>query len=129
MYSVYINPELTGCFTPSIPGYGQVDAAGVATAYACASVAASLTGGPSLLARTTYTGSPTVNPYAAQPTHALQVVGTTNNVTYFEYGCFPGLPAAVLTAGLTSQPLAAVTLQNCADACIDQPFFAVTGGK
>ncbi|RKU41180.1 hypothetical protein DL546_000067 [Coniochaeta pulveracea] len=132
--SVYINPELEGCYTPPIPGFGQVGAVNPGP-LACASVAASLTGGPRTLTRTVYPAA-TLNPYTPQPSHPLTVVGSINPNTYHEYGCVaqPILSVAVGSGGTPSYTTAnilatSMSLEACADACIGSLYFAVTDGE
>lgn len=122
-YPVYINPELEGCYVPLIPGYGQLDANGVVTAYVCADIPASLTSGPS-----SYTPDPSLYISAsasqltssAQPTHPVSVVASSGT-KYYELGCYTGEDVAAWTSA------AGTDLEACASACIGSPYFAVLG--
>ncbi|KAH8908184.1 hypothetical protein BR93DRAFT_604335 [Coniochaeta sp. PMI_546] len=125
-YPVYINPELEGCYVPSIPGYGLVNALNEPTAFVCADVAASLTNGPNVYTRTSY---PALDKVTATPlpTHPVSVLGTVNQVPFYEYGCFAAVPPLVLI-GLTTPSVVTVTLETCADACSTFAFFGITNG-
>jgi hypothetical protein len=132
-FPVYINPELEGCYVPSIPGYGLLDSDDLPTAFVCADVPASLTAGPSF-----YT--PVLGAYdnllqitsTDLPIHPVSVSPHGNDEgNYFEYGCFQGAPDVILTANFAvGTPAGDTDLKTCAVACteLSASFFAVTGG-
>jgi hypothetical protein len=99
----------------------------IPTAFVCASVAATLTGGPKNLTTTTYLSS-TITP-SPQPTHPVSVVGPVNGTAYTEYGCYGGAAAAVVTADLTTMAIVGgVSLDKCADACAGFDYMGLVGG-
>ncbi|KAJ9155741.1 hypothetical protein NKR23_g2021 [Pleurostoma richardsiae] len=126
-YPVYINKELTGCYTPQIPGYGPPESG----EYICApSPAASLVGGPTSLTTASFGALETINTKPA-PTHPLSVVG--GGSTYYMYGCYGDGPESVLYGSTSNVGIMSATIGGlgyCAGACAGSwSYFAVASGR
>ena len=134
-YPVYINPELTGCYTPRIPGYGVVaPGTNTLTGFTCGDVPAALIGGPKVIAPASYSTYPRLVPVAQLPIHPLSVLSTSAQIVFSEFGCFNPTPPLVplfTGIGLPTPILTSYTLENCAEACNVRGYtmFAMNNGK
>lgn len=133
-YPVYVNPELTGCYTPQIPGYGEPNALHTPTGFICATVPSSLYGGPKTYATTSYPARPTLASVAL-PTHPVSVTGNLLGKTFYQYACIQkSQPNAILQVGFVDvsaslQGGLGFSLENCADGCALFNYFGMSGGK
>lgn len=106
-YPVYINPELTGCWTPRIPGYASVDSALNIKTYYCAATPTTLIGGPKVLLRTDYAPSRTVSTSPVPIVDYSTIIATTFASTTYSSGAFAYVPW-----GCLSTPAAALTTSD-----------------
>ncbi|CAK7206878.1 hypothetical protein SEUCBS139899_009684 [Sporothrix eucalyptigena] len=132
-YPVYINSELTGCYQPQIPGYGDLDGLTL-TGYTCAAdPAADLIGGPKVVpaGSTYYDDKDFIE--TVVPNHPVNVP-SSDDAPYDEYyimGCYSALMVStIFSDGVQATSEVQNGLHYCAEQCgaSSYSYFAVGGG-
>ncbi|KAL1904941.1 hypothetical protein Sste5344_009295 [Sporothrix stenoceras] len=134
-YPVYINPELTGCYQPQIPGYGVLSGSTL-TDYTCAAPPDSdLIGGPKVLPNGVeyFEGNDYINTVVAN--HPVFVVSPEDAPydNYYIIGCCSDCSTGEVfssTGSIRASYGAENGLHVCAQQCapLGYPYFAVGGG-
>ncbi len=131
-YPVYINPELTGCYEPQIPGFGILSGSALLGFYCAPDPASNLIGGPKVIpAGGSYYAS-TTDIDETVPDHPVEVDSGVEGEqdTYYLMGCFANCPALNVLEGSVLQGTSIGGLAFCAAQCATQglPYFAIGNG-